>query len=117
MTATEVAVAAGYKFGFDIVVVNGHVWSYSEGSISSVRISNGNRLTWSTSPGISRSVLKNKSMLGAMWYDAATQTIYGEITSDGTLVKFSGIGSGTVVSSLVGASTGGALPIDGSTCK
>ena len=117
MTATEVAVAAGYKFGFDIVVVNGHVWSYSEGSILSVRISNGNRLTWSTSPGISRSVLKNKSMVGAMWYDSATQTIYGEITSDGTLVKFSGIGSGTVVSSLVGASTGGAIPIDGATCS
>jgi hypothetical protein len=117
MTATEVAVAAGYKFGFDIVVVNGHVWSYSEGSISSVRISNGNRLTWSTSPGISRSVLKNKSMVGAMWYDSATQTIYGEITSDGTLVKFSGIGSGTVVSSLVGASTGGSIPIDGTTCS
>jgi len=119
MAATEVAVAAGYKFGFDIVVVNGHIWTYYGGAISSMRLSDGVVLSEQTAPGISRRVLKNKSMVGAMWYDSSTQTIYGEITSNGTLVKFSGIGSGPggITSSLVGASTSGAIPLDGSTCS
>jgi len=116
-TATIVNLPSGFSIGRDFVVVNGALWSYSAGSVSSLRISDGTLDQWSTSPGVSRATLKRNSLVGAMWFDSATNTVFGEITSDGTLVKFTGIGTATVVTSLVGGSNVGTVPIDGAICR
>jgi hypothetical protein len=107
----------GFSIGRDFVVVNGALWSYSGGFVSSLRISDGTLDQWSTSPGVSRATLKRNSLLGAMWYDSGSNTVFGELTSDGTLVQFTGIGTATVVTSLVGGSNVGSVPIDGATCR
>ena len=116
-TATKVNLPVGFSIGRDFVVVNGALWSYSGGFVSSLRISDGTLDQWSTSPGVSRATLKRNSLVGAMWYDSGSNTVFGELTSDGTLVQFTGIGTSTVVTSLVSGTNLGSVPIDGATCR
>jgi hypothetical protein len=116
-TATKINLPTGFSMGMDFVAVNGALWTYSGGSVASLRISDGKLDQWSTSPGVSRATLKRNSLVGAMWYDSVTNTVFGELTFDGTLVQFTGIGTSTVVTSLVGSSNVGSMPIDGAICR
>jgi hypothetical protein len=117
LVASSVTLPTGFSIGMDFVVVDGVLWTYSGGSISSFRLVDGRLDQWSTSPDVSRTTLRKRSMVGAMWFDSASGSIFGEITKDGTLVQFTGIGTGTVTTSLVGRSNNGATPIDGATCR
>jgi hypothetical protein len=57
-------------------------------------------------------------MMGSMWFDSATRTIYGEIAVVGTVVKFTGIGTAAVTTSLATPNSFATVsPLDGATCR
>ena len=116
LTATAVSTPNGYRIGYDMVITGGDLWTYSNGFISRLRLSNGSLASWPSAPGVSPRDLGNR-IVGSMYFDSSSNTIYGEITSTGKLLAFTGIGTGNVTTSPVGASSGGSAPIDGGFCR
>jgi MBG domain (YGX type) len=116
LTATKVNLAPGQTLGYDFAIVDGNLWTYTAGKVTRVRLIDQNVTSWTTAGGISRSTLRTNAKVGAIWYDKAQDAIFGEITNDGTIVRFGGITSGNVVSSVGGSVAGSMDPIDGAFC-
>lgn len=109
-TATKVTIGTTVTLGQDLAVVDGYIWSYNKGSIIRVRISDG-QVTQKSSG------LAKADIVGALWYDENSQTIYGEKTSNGALIKTVISNPAQPVTTNVGFTNSSASAIDGAFCK